>query len=64
MTHMPSSHENDLTCPVCGMKEINDKLWRSYRGIKYKFCSQQCLDLFVARMEMYSGPLQTIKSEK
>ncbi|MFL0799456.1 MAG: hypothetical protein K6L80_03325 [Agarilytica sp.] len=31
------------------MKEINDELWRSYRGIKYKFCSQQCLDRFVAR---------------
>ncbi len=56
--------ENEKICPVCGMNDIDDELWRSYRGIKYKFCSQQCLDRFVAHTGLYSGTPQTGKSEK
>ncbi|WP_230557049.1 hypothetical protein [Teredinibacter turnerae] len=51
-------------CPVCNMEKISSDLWRCYRGVKFNFCSQQCLDRFVAYPGLYCGNPKTGKSEK
>ena len=51
-------------CPVCQMTVNDDDLWRCYRGIKYYFCSQQCIDRFIALPGLYCGDPKHGKSDK
>ena len=51
-------------CPVCQMASVKYDLWRSYHGIKFWFCSQQCLDRFIAHPGLYVGNPKTGLAEK
>jgi YHS domain-containing protein/copper chaperone CopZ len=47
-------------CPVCGMDAPSSKITTEHLGIRYHFCSRQCLENFSARPKLYLG----IKSQK
>jgi len=59
----PFTQEERL-CPVCKMKAVHDDLWRTHLGIKHFFCSQQCVDRFIALPGLYTGHPKTGPSEK
>ncbi len=42
-------------CPVCGMDAEHSKICADHIGIKYRFCSQQCRENFLARPTLYVG---------
>lgn len=41
--------------PVCGMKADNNDISLDFQGIRYLFCSQQCLDRFTENPHLYIG---------
>lgn len=45
------------TCPICGGALPGDrsKVELTYQGVMYVFCSQECLRVFEAYPEAYSG---------
>jgi YHS domain-containing protein len=47
-------HSNESVDPVCGMKVSDDKGYsKVYQGIKYRFCSRNCLLKFDDTPEHY-----------
>ena len=64
MTRVKYFVANERLCPVCGMEAIHDDLWRIHLGVQYYFCSQQCVDRFIAHPGLYCGRPKTGPSEK
>jgi len=48
-------NENIHNCPVCNMVTDHDCLSSEYRGEKFFFCSEQCLERFTANPGVYIG---------
>lgn len=57
-------YEEPKFCPVCQMEATKEDLWRTYRRLKFWFCSQQCEDRFIAHPDLYVGSRKTGRSEK
>jgi len=64
MKRVTPDAKQTLSCPVCEMLVKEADLWRCYRGIKYHFCSQQCVDRFIALPGLYCGDPKHGKSDK
>lgn len=64
MTRVKYFVAEERICPVCGMKAVHDDLWRMHLGVKHYFCSQQCVDRFIAHPGLYCGHPKTGPSEK
>lgn len=64
MQNIFSDSQESNPCPVCQMTEVKQNLWRSYRGLQFWFCSQQCLDRFIAHPGLYVGSPKTGLPEK
>lgn len=64
MSRVQPYRELKKPCPVCGMDATQIDLWRSYRGVRHFFCSQQCVDRFIAHPSLYCGDPKHGMSEK
>ena len=64
MTRVKYFVAEEWLCPMCGMKAVYDDLWRMHLGVKHYFCSQQCVDRFIAHPGLYCGHPKTGLSEK
>lgn len=64
MSRVTPFTKEDHFCPVCKMKAVQDDLWRTHLGIKHFFCSQQCVDRFIALSGLYTGHPKTGPAEK
>ncbi len=49
-------------CPVCGMDTTTTEIVTEHLDMSYHFCSQQCLENFIAHPKLYLG-IKSLKKE-